>query len=70
MYQQFRMSNYKSSVSYRLNYITFGDTYVYLDDVQALLNLCNEKKEREKGRKNNTVFEKCAEFFPVGREAQ
>jgi hypothetical protein len=37
------MSNCKSSVLNRLKHITFDGTYVYLDDVQALLNLHNFK---------------------------
>jgi len=46
------MSNYrKSSVLYRLSHITFDGTYVYLDDVQALLNLYNFKLMQLKERK-------------------
>jgi len=74
MYQQFSMSNCKSSVLHRLNHITFDGTYVYLDDVQALLNLYNFKllqlNKRKKARNNNTVCETHAEFFLAGREVQ
>ena len=63
------MSNYKSSVLYRLNHIPLM--------VQMFIGMCTgtpkltQLKERKgKERNNNTICETSAEFFLAGREVQ
>jgi hypothetical protein len=60
MYQQFNMSNYKSSVLYRLSYITFDGTYVYMDGVMSVKHMLNFSLSMRKSNETKVAEEYCS----------